>query len=154
MKLISRLTTALMFSVVPVGFGISGNAETVIDFLDTKELSSKVFQSDTTIFEANNNKQNGVKQSSQEIIGNWIGTNSNGIEVNLLLQNDNSFIVIFTASDRTWKYNTGSWSVSNNLLALENNDGSNLNTDSINWVSNDEFVFNSIKFRRTDRLKH
>jgi hypothetical protein len=149
MKLVSRLTTALVCSVITAGFGISsGDAETAIDSLGTKELLPKLVQLNRTL-EPNKNKQNSVKQSTQEIVGSWIGTNSNGIEFNLLLQNDNSYIIIFSAPNGNWKCTYGTWSFSNNLLFLKGNDDTS--TESVQWISNDEFVMETIHFRRTNQ---
>ena len=72
MKLISRLTTALFCSAIAFGLTIPGDAETIITDSSQKNSSfNRVFlNSEVT---SNQNKQTENKQSSQEIVGYWVG---------------------------------------------------------------------------------
>ena len=148
MKFILGLTTVSMCSVITIALSISaGEAETVIKLLNEQQSLSKLVQSDSTL--KPKNKQSAVKQSYSEIVGNWVGTHSDGLNINLLVQNNGNYIVVFSAPNGNWKCTYGTWSFSNNLLFLKGNDDTS--RESVQWISNDEFVMETIHFRRTNQ---
>lgn len=153
----NSLTKSLLISVViGIGFSIYHETKTVATTLKPAKTSPEILVQNTEnqnlVRETKqhntvNNKNNGIKSASQQLVGGWTATavsdSGKKIKDTILYDPDGTYSHIITINDQDWYiYNRGSWQISEGILYETLESGERLE-GSIKFISNNEFIYQS-----------
>lgn len=151
----NSLTKSLLISVViGIGFSIYHETKTVAttpkpakvsqEFL-TKNTGNQNLVRETKQHNTVNNKNNGVKSASQQLVGGWTQTivydSGDKEQATVFFEPDGSWYFIRTKENGDWYITTrGTWQLSDGILYQEFDNG-NSSQGSLKFTSNNEYYY-------------
>lgn len=158
MHKISLKSILLLVSLsISAGLTFANNSQTVATTVKSSELSSQSLQvkkanndlatKNLQQHQSTNSKANGIKLSSQQLVGSWAvtGTKNSGEKYTdtIIYSPDGTYLQIYTANNGYWFIQAqGTWRVSNNILYENPSSGERLQ-GSVKFTSNNEFLYRS-----------
>lgn len=137
------------------GLMFANNSQTVATTVETSKMDSRSLQAKTVDHnlttkkiqsnQSINSKANGLKISSQQLVGSWFvtGTNNSGKKYasTIIYSPDGTYLQIYTAHNGNWFIQAqGTWRVSNNILYENLGTGEKLQGQ-VKFNSNNEFLY-------------